>query len=308
VLLGYFGENPEPCGNCDLCATPPDTFEAGVAVQKALSAILRTGEYFGAGHLIDILLGNATDKVRQRGHDSLPTFGVGSEFDKRGWQAVFRQMAAHDLVRPDPDRFGALRMTPAARPILKGETGITLRRDTITKAPRRPAVKMLVSEEDAPLLSALKAKRRAFSEAAGLPAYMIFTDKTLIEMAETRPQNMDAMAQVNGVGATKLERYGADFLGVITGDAPAPDHPARRKLAGRDAGPVFDQLMAVQVDLSRGEMGTEKYLSCTHATLRQIAERRPGSLEGLARISGMGEQKAERFGAAFLDVLQGDTC
>jgi len=308
VLLGYFGESPGPCGNCDLCAAPPETFEAGVAVQKALSAILRTGENFGAGHLIDILVGSATDKIRQRGHDSLPTFGVGSEFDKRGWQAVFRQMAAHDLVRPDPERFGALRMTQAARPILRGEAGITLRRDTIARAPRRPAVKMLVSEEDAPLLSALKAKRRALAEAAGLPAYMIFTDKTLIEMAETRPGSMDAMARIGGVGAMKLERYGAAFLLVITGATPAPDHPARRKLAGRDAGPVFDRLMAVQVDLSRGEMGTEKYLTCTHATLRQIAERRPGSLEDLARISGMGEQKAERFGAAFLEVLQGDAC
>ena len=302
-LLGYFGEEAGNCGNCDLCATPPDTFDAGVAVQKALSAILRTGEYFGAGHLIDILLGNVTDKIRQRGHDDLPTFGVGTEFDKRGWQAVFRQMAAHDLVRPDPDRFGALRMTEAARPILRGEAGITLRRDTIAKAPRRPAIKMLVSEEDAPLLSALKARRRGLAEAAGVPAYVIFTDKTLIEMAETRPESMDAMARVSGVGAVKLERYGAAFLEVITGDAPAPDHPARRKLAGRAAGPVFDRLMEAQVELSRGEMGTEKYLSCTHATLRQIAERRPGSLEDLARISGMGAQKADRFGPAFLDIL-----
>ena len=98
--MRYFGENPEPCGNCDLCNDPPDLFEAGVAVQKALSAMLRTGESFGAGHLIDILTGNATDKVKSRGHDALPTFGIGTEFDKRGWQAVFRQMAAHDLARP----------------------------------------------------------------------------------------------------------------------------------------------------------------------------------------------------------------
>ena len=161
MLLSYFGEDPAPCGNCDLCAEPPELFEGGVAVQKALSAMLRTDESFGAGHLIDILLGAETGKIRQRGHDSLPTFGVGTEFDRRGWQAVFRQMAAHDLVRPDPERFGALRMTGAARPILKGEAGSALRRDTIAKAPRRPAVKMLVSEDDAPLLSALKAKRRA---------------------------------------------------------------------------------------------------------------------------------------------------
>ncbi|WP_071674518.1 DNA helicase RecQ [Nioella nitratireducens] len=303
VLLRYFGEDPAPCGNCDLCTDPPDLFEAGVAVQKALSAMLRTGESFGAGHLIDILVGAETDKVRQRGHDALPTFGVGTEFDRRGWQAVFRQMMGHDLVRPDAERYGALRMTDKARPILRGEEGITLRRDTIRKAARRPAVKMLVSEEDAPLLSALKAKRRALAEEAGVPAYVIFTDKTLIEMAETRPETLDQMARISGVGATKLERYGATFLQVITGEAPAPEHPMRRRLAGRDAGPIYDQLMQAQMDLARGDMGTEKFLSCTNSTLRQIAERRPGTIADLARIPGMEKVKIDRFGVAFLDVL-----
>ena len=308
VLLGYFGEDPAPCGNCDLCAEPPELFEGGVAVQKALSAMLRTGESFGSGHLIDILIGADTDKVRQRGHDALPTFGVGSEFDRRGWQAVFRQMAAHDLVRPDPERHGALFMTDKARPILRGEDGITLRRDTIRKAARRPAVKMLVSEEDAPLLSALKAKRRALAEEAGVPAYVIFTDKTLIEMAETRPETLDQMARVGGVGATKLDRYGATFLQVITGEAAHAPHPQRRKLAGRAAGAIFDQLMEAQAELARGQMGTEKYLSCTHSTIRQIAERRPDSLDDLARIPGMGDLKVERFGPAFLDVIRGSEC
>ncbi|MEJ6395740.1 DNA helicase RecQ [Gymnodinialimonas sp. 2305UL16-5] len=304
VLLGYFGDAIEDCGNCDLCANPPDLFDASVAVQKALSAILRTGEYFGAGHLIDILVGITTDKVRQRGHDDLPTFGIGTEFDKRGWQAVFRQMMGRDLVRPDPERHGALRMTEAARPILRGEATITLRRDSIAKAPRRPAVKMLVSEEDAPLMSALKAKRRALAEAARVPAYVIFTDKTLIEMAETRPDTLDAMARISGVGAKKLERYGADFLGVITGDAPEPLHPARRALAGRDAGDLFDRLMEISQELQRGDDGTGKYLSVTHSTLRKIAERRPDNLDSMARIAGMGDQKVDRFGEAFLDVLR----
>jgi ATP-dependent DNA helicase RecQ len=101
-LLAYFGEDAEPCGNCDLCAKPPETFDASTAVQKALSAILRTGEWFGAGHLIDILTGTETEKVRARGHDRLPTFGVGTEFDRKGWQAVFRQMMGHDLSAPTP--------------------------------------------------------------------------------------------------------------------------------------------------------------------------------------------------------------
>ncbi|WP_224816886.1 DNA helicase RecQ [Hasllibacter sp. MH4015] len=304
VLLGYFGDDAGDCGNCDLCEKPPELFDASVAVQKALSAMLRTGEYFGAGHLIDVLLGAENDKIRQRGHDRLTVYGIGTEFDKRGWQAVFRQMMGRDLIRPDAERHGAFRMTDVARPILRGEASITLRRDTITKAPRRPAVKMLVSEEDAPLMSALKAKRRALAEEARVPAYVIFTDKTLIEMAEKRPDTLDAMARISGVGATKLERYGAAFLQVITGDAPDPLHPARRALAGREAGDVFDRLMEVQQELMRGDDGAGKYLSVTHSTLRKIAERKPGSLDDMARINGMGDRQVDRFGEAFLDVLR----
>jgi ATP-dependent DNA helicase RecQ len=302
ALLRYFGEQAAPCGHCDLCETPPETFDGTEAVQKALSAILRTEERFGAGHLIDILTGNPTDKVRARGHDDLPTFGVGRDMDRRGWQGVFRQMMGHDLVRPDPERHGALVMTEAARPVLRAETPIRLRREVAGCTPR-PAVKALVSEEDAPLLSALKAKRRALAEAAGVPAYIVFNDRTLIEMAETRPADLDAMARIGGVGATKLERYGAAFLEVING-AVDEVHPTRRKLAGRAAGEVYDRLIEVQRDLARGDCGTLRPLSCTHSTLRQIAERRPSTLEALERLPGMGPQKAERFGPAFLDVLR----
>jgi ATP-dependent DNA helicase RecQ len=303
VLLGYFGETTEPCGTCDLCDRPADLFDATEAVRKALSAILRTGEWFGAGHLIDILTGSATEKVRERGHDQLPTFAVGRDLSKAAWGAVFRQMMGRDLVRPDTERHGALRMTDAARPILRGEESITLRRDTIASAQPRVAVRALVADEDAPLLSALKSKRRALAEAAGVPAYVIFPDRTLIEMAEKRPADLDGMAGITGVGAKKLESYGAAFLEVINGAAEVL-HPQRMRLAGRPAGPVFDRLADVQLALSRGEDGTGKYLSVTHSTLRLIAERRPASLSDLERIQGMGEQKVERFGQAFLDVLR----
>ncbi len=306
VLLGYFDEKAEPCGNCDICDRPVRLFDATEAVRKALSAILRTGESFGAGHLIDILTGNATEKVRQRGHDALPTFAVGRDMTKSAWGAVFRQMMGRDLVRPDPERMGALRMTEAARPILRGEEAIELRLDTFEKAlgKGRPVVKAEVDEEDADLLSALKARRRTIAEAQGMPAYIVFTDRTLIEMARARPQTLDDMAQISGVGAKKLESYGAAFLEVITGAAPPELHPARRKLAGRDAGGLFDRLAEVQLELARGADGTGKYLSCTHSTLRQIAERRPSTLAELADIQGMGEQKVDRFGEAFLEVLR----
>lgn len=301
ALLAYFGEQAEPCGKCDLCDTPPDLFDGTEAVRKALSAILRTGEYFGAGHLIDILTGQRTDKVLGRNHDQLPTFGVGTEFNRRQWQAVFRQMMGHDLVRPDPERHGALRMTEPARPILRGEASITLRKDTLKSERARPALRTLVSDEDAPLLSALKARRRAFAEEAALPAYMIFNDRTLIEMAETRPANLDAMARIGGVGAKKLERYGAAFLEIITGEMTGDMHPKRRKLAARGAGEIYDRLLAVQADLARGTDGGDKPLSCSSSVLAKLAEIRPDNLNTITRM--LGDRRAERFGEAFLEVL-----
>ena len=305
-LLAYFGEDlAEPCGNCDICDRPPQTFDATTPVRMALSAILRTEEWFGAGHLTDILLGNMTPKVSARGHDRLPTFGVGKEYTRPQWAAIFRQMAGHDLIRPDPERHGAYRMTHAARPILRGEASITLRADTVARERNRPAVKQLVGEEDAPLLSALKAKRRALAEAAGAPPYVVFNDRTLVEMAQTRPRSLDDMARINGVGAVKLEKYGALFLSVITGDAAQEVHPARRALAGRTAGPVFDRLQEAALELSRGACGTLKPLSCSTGTLRKIAERRPDSLPALEAIQGMDPARAERFGPAFLEILTG---
>lgn len=302
TLLGYFGETEVTCGTCDLCDKPAEVFDGTTAVRKALSAMLRTDEWFGAGHLIDILLGNRTDKIAQRGHDGLPTYGVGKEYDKRQWQAVFRQMMGHDLIRPDPARHGALRMTDAALPILRDEATINLRRDSIRSAGanRRPAVKEMVSEEDAPLLSALKAQRRALAEAARVPAYVIFTDRTLIEMAENRPANLDAMAGISGVGAKKLERYGDTFLQVINGAADEV-HPTRRKLAGRAAGTVYDQLMDAQAQLARGTEGTDKPLSCSASQLAKVAQMRSADAAALERL--LGERRAERFGAAFLAVL-----
>lgn len=301
TLLGYFGEEAVPCGNCDLCDKPAEIFDATTPVRMALSAALRTGESFGAGHLIEILLGATNDRILERGHDSLPTFGVGKEFDRKQWQAIFRQMMGHDLLRPDPERHGGLRMTERARPILRGEESVHLRRDTIRAAKNGNVVRTLVSEEDAPLLSALKAKRRALAEAADVPAYIIFNDKTLIEMAQVRPKTLDDFAKVGGVGSKKLERYGKDFLEVIAGEV-AEVHPARRRLAGKDEGSLYDRLLAVQADLSRGEDGSGKPMSCTASMLAKVAQVKPRDLGTLERL--LGARYAERFGPAFLEVLK----
>ena len=274
-LLTYFGESSEACGNCDLCARPPELFDGTEPVRKALSAMLRTDEWFGTQHLIDILTGNPTEKIRARGHDHLPTFGCGRDLSRPEWGAVFRQIMGFDLARPDPSRHGALRMTEPARPILRGEERITLRRDLMRARPA-VAVKAQVDEEDAPLLSALKAKRRALAEAQRVPAYVIFTDKTLIEMAETRPATLDAMARVGGVGAKKLESYGPAFLEVVAG-AQAPVHPARRRLAGQPEGALLDRLEEAQAGLLRGHDGTGKYMACSRPTLAAIARARPAT-------------------------------
>ena len=300
TLLQYFGESNVECKNCDLCERPPETFDATQPVRKALSAILRTGEYFGAGYLIDILLGIETDKVRSHGHQSLPTFGVGKELSRLKWQAIFRQMMGHDLVRPDPNRHGALKIMESALAILGDKKSITLRMDTIESAKSSPKMKMLVSEEDAPLLSGLKAKRRELAETAGVPAYIIFNDKTLVEMAQKRPINLDAMAQINGVGAKKLENFGNTFLEVINGEAERL-HPFRRKLAGNKEGVLFDLLLEAQNKLTRGEKGLDKPLSCSTSLLVKVAQRRPSSIKEISHI--LGERRAERFGAAFLEIF-----
>jgi len=302
LLLSYFNEASEPCNNCDLCDTPPETFDATEAARMALSAILRSEERFGAGQIIDILLGKLTDKVRQFGHDALPTFGVGTAYRPAQWQAVLRQLMGHDLIRPDARAHGALKITRKAHPLLKGKATLTLRKDLVSTATSGPKIKMLVSEEDAPLFSALKAKRRALAEAANLPAYIVFNDKTLIEMVKHKPQSLDDFAMIAGVGQKKLEKYGHAFLSVLAEDAPKAS-PARRKLAGKPAGSLFDQLVDAQNTLQRGSCGTQKPLTLTNSQLAKVAQMRPQSLDALERL--IGDKRTERFGPAFIDLIHG---
>ena len=304
TLLNYFGDSAVECNNCDLCDNPPELFDGTEAVRKALSAILRTGEWFGTNHLIDILRGNETDKVRDREHQGLPTFGVGKDIGRAQWQVIFRQMMGYDLIRPDPLRHGGLRLTEKARPLLNGTMEIKLRKDSISAVnDSRSTIKLLVSDEDAPLLSALKAKRRALAEQQKVPAYIVFNDKTLIEMAECRPKNLDDMAVLSGIGAKKLERYGLAFLSVITGQKENV-HPSRRKMAGRPEAEVFDQLLKAQQTLERGPLKVDKPLSCSRKTLTNIAKIRPANLNELSQIPGMTNAQIERFGSAFIEILQ----
>jgi ATP-dependent DNA helicase RecQ len=220
VLLNYFGEAVAPCGNCDVCLNPPQTWDGTVAAQKLFSAILRTGQRFGAGHLIDVLLGRATQRTTGLGHNRLPTFGVGVDLDERQWRGVARQLVALGLLRADPAAYGALQLTDAARPVLRGETRLELRRTSITGArgTRRQRAGAGVETFDPTsdsLFQALRAERKRIAEEQGVPAFVVLHDSTLRDLAQQRPRDHRALLLVSGIGLTKAERYGERLLAVI---------------------------------------------------------------------------------------------
>ncbi len=221
VLLEYFGEAHGPCHNCDLCAEPPQMWDGTQAAQMALSAVFRTGMQFGATHLIDLLRGKATPKIKQWGHESLPTFGVGSQFDEREWKSIFRQLAASGLIYVDLAEHGALQLTDASRQVLRGTCNIQLRRITrqhygkISSNRTKPAAMEDLSPADASLFQALRQWRSEAAREQGVPAYVILHDKTLRELAEVRPTSHGMLATISGLGTAKIEHYGEDLLALI---------------------------------------------------------------------------------------------
>ncbi len=225
-LLAYFGETLErPCGNCDNCLDPPPTWDATEAAQKALSCVYRTGQRFGAGYLIDVLRGKDDERIRARGHDGSSVYGIGTELDARQWRGVFRQLLANGLLAADTDGYGTFRLTPEAGPVLRGETPLHLRHEP-DRAERRaargrgkaaPRASLDIAPHEEPLWNALRETRARLAKEQGVPAYVIFHDATLYAMLRDRPADLDAMAAISGVGAHKLERYGAQFLAVLRG-------------------------------------------------------------------------------------------
>jgi ATP-dependent DNA helicase RecQ len=215
-LLGYFGEASGPCGNCDTCLDPPATFDGTEVAQQLLSCVYRSGQRFGALHVIDVLRGDATAKVAQRGHDRLSTFGIGAARSGREWRAIVRQCIALGLLQVDHDAYGALRLTPASRAVLKGEQRVALR---TWKEGRRIARSKVPREKMSPehhiLFERLRAWRAEAARSHGVPAYVIFHDATLAEIARARPASLDALRGISGVGARKLEAYGADIVGLV---------------------------------------------------------------------------------------------
>ena len=216
ALLAYFGETyPEPCGNCDGCLEPAQTWDATEACRMALSAVARTGERFGVNHLIDVLKGKETDKIWQFDHHHLPTFGVGDALDNNQWRSVFRQLVGRGYLSVDLQGFGALKLQEKCRPLLRGECEIALRLDQKQKVAKRQTKTPLPEDIDVGLWEALRDCRRELAEEQGVPPYVIFHDTTLVEMCSVVPKTLEDFSKLSGVGERKLMKYGEAFLAAI---------------------------------------------------------------------------------------------
>ncbi|MCL5669055.1 MAG: DNA helicase RecQ [Gammaproteobacteria bacterium] len=217
ALLAYFSDpQPAPCGNCDTCLEPPETWDASVPAQKALSSVHRTGQRFGVNYLIDVLLGKADERIRRFGHDKSSTFGTGKDLGQQEWRNVFRQLIARGLLAVDLEGHGALKLTDACRPVLRGAERVMLRRETRPKTKKTKAARgAFTSPSGSALWEALRALRLQLARTQGVPPYVVFHDATLTEMIARRPQTLEQLAHISGVGERKLAAYGADFLQVI---------------------------------------------------------------------------------------------
>ena len=227
VLLAYFGETlPDPCGNCDTCLEPAGTYDGTVAAQKAMSATIRTGQRFGAGHVIDVLLGKETPRVLSLGHQNLSTYGIGTEHTERGWRGVLRQLVAGGYLVTDGE-YGTLKVAPRGLPVLKGQETVSLRHEHTPSKTKKVAARPggttstaapggELRGDDAALFEALRALRASLAKEQGVPAYVIFDNKTLLKLVELKPRSLAHLRRVPGVGEVKLERYGEAFLAVVT--------------------------------------------------------------------------------------------
>ncbi|MCH4875376.1 MULTISPECIES: DNA helicase RecQ [Pseudomonas] len=227
TLLAYFDEEmPQPCGHCDNCVDGVQTWDATEPARQALSAVYRTGQRYGTGHLIDVLLGRENEKIRSMGHERLAVFGVGKARAEGEWRTLFRQLVARGLADIDIEGYGGLRLSDSCRPLLRGEVSLELRRElkpqTSVKSTSASPASQLVRGEEREQWEALRALRRKLAEEHGVPPYVIFPDSTLLEMLRSQPGTLSQMATVSGVGARKLERYGEAFLEVLAGQAETP--------------------------------------------------------------------------------------
>ena len=286
-LLKYFGEDSGPCGNCDICLNPPQTWDGTEAARKALSCVYRTDQRFGAVHVVDVLLGRDTERIRQWHHNALSTYGIGKELSEKDWRAVFRQLVALGYLEIDHGSYGALKLSPASRAVLKGGQQVMLRKQIEKKAAREARGKSPAAQLDAAgqgLFEQLRAWRGATAKEHGLPAYVIFHDATLAEIAHLCPQSNEQLRRISGIGARKLESYGAAIIALcrdhadahgLPSPAPEPPAPVVRKAPDADEGLGDSASLTLQllregasvreIALTRGLKETTLYAHCAEA-------------------------------------------
>jgi ATP-dependent DNA helicase RecQ len=317
VLLAYFGETlAQPCGNCDICSDPPTTWDATVAAQKLLSAAIRTGNRFGAAHLIDVVTGQETEKILQFGHNKLPTFGIGKELSEPAWRNVARQLVALGYLLPDDEGFGGLMAGERAKALLKGELALQLREQPAPRIrnlrkDRAPAAAGDLPPEVQLRFDALRVLRLSLAQAQKVPPYVIFNDATLREMAVCDPVSMMELLEISGVGEQKLARYGQLFLDRLTEVRDLP--PGEGHGFGEPEAPkekvdtVQATLELVEQHLDRGEIAHRRGLSedtiaahllklfqagkISRRDLLYIAEAEVGEIVAAARELGLAEGK-----------------
>jgi ATP-dependent DNA helicase RecQ len=296
ALLRYFDDNlDEPCGNCDNCLQPPETWDATEAARKALSCVYRTDQRFGVNYLIDVLLGKEDERIRRFGHDRVSTFGIGGELVAEDWRGVYRQLIARGLLAVDLAGHGGLRLTEASRTVLRGEQAVHLRRrqrPTKSSTRRRREDRRFASPADRVLWEALRVRRSVLAEAQGVPAYMIFNDATLMAMVEERPVTLSAMARISGVGERKLEAYGADFLDVLQSHAG----DAHDDASAGDTVEETLQLFRVGMDVEAVARHRDLRPDTVYSHLATAIEH--GEID-LAEATGLADAELERVRLAF---------
>ncbi|BAV34935.1 ATP-dependent DNA helicase RecQ [Sulfuricaulis limicola] len=232
ALLGYFGETlAQPCGNCDTCLNAPETWDASLPAQKALSCVHRTGQRFGVNYLMDVLMGKADERMQRFGHDKSSTFGIGKDLAANEWRSIYRQLIARGLLAVDIEGHGSLKLTDACRPVLRGEERLMLRREIKAEKTKKAATRArtaFANTTDSALWEALRARRRQLALDQGVPPYVVFHDATLTQMIERRPRTLGEFGEISGVGERKLAAYGQEFLEIIlahTGQDKVPTLP-----------------------------------------------------------------------------------
>jgi ATP-dependent DNA helicase RecQ len=263
-LLAYFGDvHKEACGNCDTCLVPVETWDATESAQKALSCAYRTDQRFGAGHLVDVLMGKDNAKVRQFGHDRISTYGIGKELTANQWKSVYRQLIARELLTVDAEGYGSLQLTEEARTVLLGKQNLFLRKDPEEKVLRKKKSNTSLSGQDADLWEALRACRKELADEQGVPPYVIFHDATLLEMVSQRPLSEKELRNINGVGEKKLKSYARPFLTIIEEfaiDAPASPMPIKSE-APEKSDTINETLLLIKQNYKLEQIADQRQLA-----------------------------------------------